>query len=350
VPSALLLCGLAGAALAGNAKDAGGPTKDGAGTAVLSLAGRTELPGYSGDFDHFAVDRESNRLFLAAEDHGSIEVFDLRSGKHLRTVGGFETPHAIFPVRQTHRLLVTDGSDSVKSLDDATLRTVGTLKLHPGADSVGFDASTGHLFIVTGGKDVKLAESWIEEIDPVSMQKLGEVHLDAAHVEAMAVEQHGPRIYVNVTDKNTIAVIDKATRTVAATWPVRAAKQNALADLDEARHRLFIIARDPGRFIAIDTATGAGIANFAAPQRVDAEIFDTDNRRVYATGGEGFIGVYAEDESGQIRALERVPTIAGAKTAILVSELHRLYVAVSPGEGKTGGAIIWFDVAPRGGN
>jgi len=50
------------------------------------VAGRTELPGYSGDFDHFAVDLEGNRLFLAAEDHGTLEVFDLHTGKHLRSV------------------------------------------------------------------------------------------------------------------------------------------------------------------------------------------------------------------------------------------------------------------------
>jgi len=32
----------------------------------------------------------------------------------------------------------------------------------------------------------------------------------------------------------------------------------------------------------------------------------------------------------------------------LVPELHRLYVAVSPGEAKTGAAVIWFDVKPAG--
>src|SRR4051794_1435181 len=34
----------------------------------LRLAGRTELPRYSGDFDHFAVDVAGARLFLAGED------------------------------------------------------------------------------------------------------------------------------------------------------------------------------------------------------------------------------------------------------------------------------------------
>ncbi|TLY81706.1 MAG: hypothetical protein E6K41_05860 [Gammaproteobacteria bacterium] len=322
------------------------PASDARADTVLALQGRTELPGYTGDFDHFAVDLPGNRLFLAAEDHGTLEVFDLRTGRHLRSVRGFDTPHSIFLVPQTHRLLITDGSDSVKLLDAGSLAPAGTLKLHPGADSIGFDSSSGHLYVVTGGKDVKLKESWLEEIDPVSTRKIGEVHLDAAHVEAMAIEQHGPHLYINVTDKNYVAVIDKSARRIVAQWPIRQARQNALAQLDESSRRLFIVARDPGMFIVLDGDTGVHVASLPAPKRVDAEIFDVANRRVYAPGGEGYIGVYAEVDAGHFAELARVPSSVGAKTAILVPELHRLYVAVSPGEGKSGGAIIWFDVKP----
>jgi hypothetical protein len=340
----LTALGAAALALGGALAAAAAPAAGAGGGAPLVLQGRTDLPGYSGDFDHFAVDLPGNRLFLAAEDHGTLEVFDLRSGKHLKSVGGFETPHSIFPVPQTHRLLVTDGSESIKLLDAATLTPAGTLKLHPGADSIGFDGGSGHLYVVTGGKDVKLKESWIEEVDPVTLRKIGVVHLDADHVEAMAVEQHGRHLYVNVTDKNYVAVIDKTTRTVTARWPVREAAQNALAQLDEANHRLFVVARDPGKFIVLNTDSGASIASFAAPKRVDAEIFDAGNRRIYAPGGEGYIGVYAERDAGHFDELAHVTSSAGAKTAILVPELSRLYLAVSPGEGKTGGGIIWFDV------
>lgn len=338
-----LLLSAAGAIACAASVDAAAPQAAAPG-AVLVLAGHTELPGYSGDFDHFAADVPGGRLFLAAEDHGTLEVFDLHSGRHLKSVSGFETPHSLFLVPQAHRLLITDGSDSIKLLDDRTLAPAGVIRLHPGADSIGFDGSNGHLYVVTGGKDVKLKESWLEEIDPVSTRKIGEVHLDADHVEAMAVEQHGPHIYLNVTDRNYVAVIDKGTRTIVARWAIHEAAQNALAQLDEAARRLFIVARQPGRFVVLDADSGASVASFPAPGRVDAEIFDAANHRIYAPGGEGWIGVYAEHDGGHFAELAHVPSQVGAKTAILVPELHRLYVAVSPGEGKTGAAIIWFDV------
>jgi hypothetical protein len=335
-----------GGAAAGSVAAASPPASGARADTVLVAQGRTALPGYTGDFDHFAVDVQADRLFLAAEDHGTLEVFDLRSGRHLRSIGGFETPHSIYLVPQTHRLLVTDGSASIKLLDATSLSLAGTLKVHPGADSVGFDSGSGHLYVVTGGKDVKLKESWVEEIDPVSPRRIAEVHLDADHVEAMAIEQHGPHLYVNVTDKNYVAVIDKIAHKVVAQWPVHAAAQNALAQLDEANRRLFIVARDPGMFIVLDSGSGAQIASLAAPKHVDAEIFDAANRRIYTPGGEGYIGVYAEVDAGHFAELARVPSAVGAKTAILVPELRRLYVAVSPGERKSGGEIIWFDVRP----
>ena len=338
--SAVVSCG----AVAGNSTGAAPARGVAAPDSALVYRGRTELPGYSGDFDHFAVDLPGNRLFLAAEDHGTLEVFDLKSGQHLKTVTGFETPHSLFPIPQSHRLLVTDGSDSVKLLDDQTLAPAGSIKLHPGADSIGYDASNGHLYIVTGGKDVKMEQSWLEEIDPVTARKIAEVRFDAKHVEALAVQQGGPRLYINVTDKNDLAVIDKPSHRIVARWPIKEAEQNALVQLDETTHRLFVVTRKPGKMLVLDADSGATIAHFEAPGRVDQEIFDQANHRIYAPGGEGYIGVYAEQDANHFIELAHVPSAVGAKTAILVPELHRLYVAVSPGEGKTGGAILWFDV------
>ena len=58
----------------------------------LKLVATTPLPGFSGDFDHFALDLKGKRLFLTAEDHKTVDVFDLE-GKHLKSITGFGQPH-----------------------------------------------------------------------------------------------------------------------------------------------------------------------------------------------------------------------------------------------------------------
>ena len=64
----------------------------------LKLVATTPLPGFSGDFDHFALDLKGQRLFLTAEDHKTVEVFDLE-GKHLHSITGFGQPHAALGFR-----------------------------------------------------------------------------------------------------------------------------------------------------------------------------------------------------------------------------------------------------------
>jgi hypothetical protein len=78
----------------------------------LKLVATTPLTGFTGDFDHFTVDLKGKRLFLTAEDHQTVEVFDL-DGKRVHSITGFAAPHALLFVPDTNKLLVTDGDEKV---------------------------------------------------------------------------------------------------------------------------------------------------------------------------------------------------------------------------------------------
>jgi hypothetical protein len=59
----------------------------------LKLITTTPMPGFTGDFDHFGLDLKGNRLFLAVEEHKTVEVFDLRTGARIHSIEGFAHPH-----------------------------------------------------------------------------------------------------------------------------------------------------------------------------------------------------------------------------------------------------------------
>src|SRR5215469_6770192 len=77
-------------------------------TPTVKLIQSVDLPGYSGDFGHFAVDYDRNRLLLAAEDHGTLEIFDLKTSAHLRTIDGFGNPHSILVRSGVPTVFITD--------------------------------------------------------------------------------------------------------------------------------------------------------------------------------------------------------------------------------------------------
>lgn len=317
-------------------------------TPSLSLVGKVELPGYTGDFDHFEADIKGNRLFLAAEDHDTLEVFDLATAKHLKTLSGLvETPHGLLFLPDVNKLVVTQtgGDGMTKVIDGKTYKIIDSFKHTAGADSMAYDAARKRLYVVAGGRDMKKTDTYLVELDPYTGKNYGELKFDTDKVEAMAIEATGDKIYINVTGKNEMAVLDKKTRTVTATWPIKEAQKNAPVAFDEATHRLFIITRQPGRLLVVNADTGATVANFKAPERTDQVIFDKKTKRVFALGGEGYIGVFEEKDADHIDELPRIPSAPGAKTGILVPELNKMYVAASPGDTKAVAAVLIYNVA-----
>jgi hypothetical protein len=318
-----------------------------AGQAPLTLLGRTDLPDYTGDFDHFAADVGGNRLFLAGEDGGTLEVFALDTGEHLKTVEGFETPHAIVLLPEQNRLVVSDSGDSMtKLLDAGSYEVVGKIYLLPGADVLRHDPSTNRLWAVTGGKNAakKLPDSTVSEIDAATFKPLGDIKFDTDFVEGIAFEQNGNRAFINVAGKSEVAVVDKATRTVAATWPVKEGQNNAPIALDEPGHRLFVVTRKPFKLVVLNTDTGDSVASFDAPQRTNDIAWDAANRRLYLTGDD-HIAAFEQHDADHYSQIALVPSAKGAKTSLLVPDNNTLYVAVSPGENGKGGAVLRYQVA-----
>ena len=318
---------------------------EGKNTASLLLKGSVNLPGYTGDFDHFAVDQARGRLLLAAEDHGTVEVFDLNNGRHLQTVNGFETPHSILIRPGAPTILVTDsGKGMSKLLDASTYGVKGVVTLVPGADSIGYDPTENMVYIVTGGKDVDMATSELASVDPDTGEKKAALTLQDNHVEAMALEKNGNRLFINLTQTNKIAVIDRKAMKIISIWPVPAAQQNAMVAFDEPHHRLYVGCRKPGMVVVMNSDTGAVTNSAPSPLRSDQILFDPAANRLYSPGGEGYMAVYDTSDPDHLKTVARVPTAPGAKTGILVQEKKQLVLAVSPGDTKAMAKVLTFDL------
>ena len=311
----------------------------------IKLIKSVDLPGYSGDFDHFAVDYDRNRLLLAAEDHGTLEVFDLRTSAHLRSVDGFGNPHSILVRKGSPTVLVTDSEKQGATLRDAdTYAKKQTVPLTPGSDTSKYDAAANVLYVVTGGKDVDMKTANLEAVNPDTGAKLGSITFDDNHVEAMAFVEKDPRLFINLTQTNRIAVVDRRTLKLIATWPVTAAKQNAMVAFDPDQHRLYVVCRDPGMVVVMNSDTGAVVDTQPAPLRSDELQYDGYNYRLYVPGGEGYMGIYDTRDANHLKLIEKVSTAPGAKTGVLVTPLHRLFLAVSPGESKATAKVLTYEI------
>lgn len=319
--------------------------------APMQLVKSVPLPGYTGDFDHFAVDQQRGRLLLAAEDHATLEVFDLKSGDHLKTISGFGAPHTILVRPGSSTILVTDsGKTMTKILNADTYAFEGSIPLTPGADSAAYDPKTNVFYIVTGGKDVDMKTAGVEAVNPDTGKRLGGITFNDDHVEAIALEPDGNRIFVNLTQTNQMAVVDRTTMKQVALWPVPAAQQNAMVAVDEPQHRPYVVCRadlkgqPAGKVVVMDSDSGKVIRTEDAPMRADQVMYDLGAHRLYVPGGQGYTEIYDTSDKDHLKIVAKVNTAPGAKTGILLPGDKRAVLAASPGDTKATAKVMYFNL------
>lgn len=313
-------------------------------TQALRLVRATNLPNFSGDFDHLEVDLAHQHLFLAAEDHHTIEVFDVRTGNRIRSLGPFGATHSALYLQDSNRLLITDASGFCRIFDGTSFREIKAIEVRPGADSIGYDQRNQRLFVVNGGRDANMPESYLSVIDLKTLEKVAELKLSSNHLESMALEDSGPRLWINVTDQNQVWVIDREKLKVVAKWSIPEAGENSPVAFDPSTHRLFIVCRKPPRLIVLESDTGKLVAALPTAGKSDAISFDAAAHRIYVPGGEGYVAVYKVADANTVELIENVPTAQGAKTALFVPELGSYYLAVSPGEGHFGAKLLAYHI------
>jgi DNA-binding beta-propeller fold protein YncE len=314
----------------------------------LRLVQTVTVPGVVRKWDHFGVDLKGNRLFVTSEEEPAVEVFDLRTNKHIRSLTEFKEPHNVVPFPDLNEIFVIDGEASeIKILDYESYKLMGHIALSIDADPFAYDPDTKLLYVVNGGREAHTPYCLVSIVDTKTGKKLADMKLDTNRLESMAMEKSGPRLFVNMTGANLIGVVDREKRAVVQTWPISAAQDNVPMQYDESTHRLFVATRKPSKLVVVNTDTGKEVTSLAVADYVDDLAYDAAHHRLYIPGGggEGAITVVEQRGADDYRVVATVPTKPGAKTARLVPELNRYYVGV-PAKDKQEAQILVYEVAP----
>ena len=84
---------------------------------------------------------------------------------------------------------------------------------------------------------------------------------------------------------------------------------------------------------AAQNAQRAGVNNvtfreFDIVGDTDDLFYDAARKRLYVSGGEGYIDVFQEQDAGRFGRVAHMATAAGARTSLFVPDQSRLYLAV----------------------
>ena len=286
--------------------------------APLVLEAKIPLGAISGRIDHLAADLKRKRLFVAELGNNSLGVIDLANAKVLRTLTSLSEPQGVGYEPVTDTVYVANAGDgSVRILRGEDLSPLGRIDLGDDADNVRNDAARNHVLVGYGAGALAI-------IDPATKAKIGDIRLKA-HPKSFRIE--GDRVFVNVPDARLIEVADLAKNEAVGAWPTQRNHSNFPMAIDREAHRLFVVFRSPVGLVILSTADGTIIRSLDTCGDADDVFVDTHRHRVYVTCGAGAIDVF-EDLAGVYQHGGQIPTSPGARTALFVPEMDRLFVAV----------------------
>jgi DNA-binding beta-propeller fold protein YncE len=288
-------------------------------SAQYRIAHEVSLPGDEG-WDYLTLEAGGQRLFIA---HGTrVQVVDTGT---LALVGEIaDTPgvHGIALAPDLGRGYISAGRSGVIVVFDlktlARLKEIKTTGENP--DAILYDPASHRVFTFNGrGRNATAVDAKTDEV-------IGTIALDAK--PEFAVSDGKGRIYVNLEDKNSLAVIDPQKLTVTSVWPISGCEEPSGLAIDAAGQRLFPVCGNKVMAV-MDATSGHVLGTAAIGAGVDAAAFDPGSHLAFASCGEGTLTVVRQSASAAPQPVQSVPTRRGARTMALDVRSHRIYLVTA---------------------
>lgn len=312
-----------------------------------SLRQLQSLPlNVTGQLGHMALDPAAQRLFIAATDANTVEVYDLAKGSLLRSVPGFDKPtNVVFiPADRpaAHGIVYVSNADGKLRSFDATAWSKGSdVDLKSPAGFLRYDAASKKLYAGTESGRIVV-------VDPVTGNRLDELNA-GGKLDDFFLENGGKRIFASVS--GAISVLDRGPSANPLRIPITWAQDNHAVALDENNHRLFVAARKPVKMLVMDSNSNDWITETSFPDVPNADqlgdiFYDAAAKRVYLLCGSvivkpdhvGLVYVFDQLDADHYVLKDKVVTGLGARNGLYLPERNQLIVALPAS--KTGTAEV----------
>ncbi len=276
--------------------------------------------GGDGKWDLLAFDKKNRRLFISRSTH--VQVMDADSGKLVGDIPGTDGVHGIAIAEDLNLGFTSNGkSNSVTAFDLTTLNVIQTIPVSGSSpDSIIYEPKSKHV-VSFNGRSVNASV-----IDAVSLKELATIALPGK--PELAVFDNAGNIFVNLEDKNEIAVIDGKSNKVLKTYALGKGVAPTGLAIDQKHHLLFSVC-DNKLMEILDSRTGKIVSEVAIGEKPDSAAFDPKLGVAFSSNGEGTLTVVKEISRRRFSVSQTITTQKGAKTLAYDMDKHRAYLVTA---------------------
>jgi hypothetical protein len=283
---------------------------------------KTVKVGGDGGWDYLYADASTRRLYIARSGQpptGRIAVFDLDTLTPVGEVPGVNAHGVALDPKSNHGFAT---SNPVAMFDTRTLAPIKTIDVQGSPDASLFDAFNERVYILSH----RAPNATV--INATDGSIVGTIDLGGAPEQAVTDGQG--HIYIDIEDKDQVAVVDARTMAVTAHYELggKGGGPGGLA-LDAKNHILFVACHNPATMVMMDALTGKILSTLPIGTGVDATTFNPNTMEAFSSQGDGTVTVIKELSPTNFVVEQTVQTQAGARTSTLDTKANRIFVVTA---------------------
>jgi DNA-binding beta-propeller fold protein YncE len=276
---------------------------------------KTAKVGGAGGFDYVYADADGRRLYIPRTGTPPrVTVFNLDTLESVGEIPGVSAHGAAVDPKSGHGFAT---SKPLVMWDTKTLATIKTIDVQGGPDGILFDPFNQRVY------DFSHNAPNVTVINSTDGSVAGTIDLGGAPEQA--VTDGNGHLYIDLEDKDSVAVVDAKTMTVTAKYDLtgRGDVPAGLA-LDGKNHVLFVACRTPapGVMVMLDASSGKIITTLPLAGATDGAVFNPKTMEAFSsTGGDnGTLTIVKENSPTSFAVEQNLQTMSGAKTLTLDSK------------------------------
>jgi DNA-binding beta-propeller fold protein YncE len=201
--------------------------------------------------------------------------------------------------------------------DSKTIKPIKTIDVEGGPDGILYDPFNDRVWVFSH----RAPNATV--INAADGAVVGTVDLGGAPEQA-ATDGKG-RIYVDIEDKDNIAVVDAKTLTVTAHYDLQG-KGGTCAGLalDVKNQILFASCRKPQTMVILSTSDGKIITALPIGAGSDGAVFNPNTMEAFSSQGDGTLTIVKENSPTSFEVEQTLQTMRSAKTLTLDSKTNRV--------------------------
>ena len=278
---------------------------------------KTAKVGGLGGFDYIYADVAGRRLYIPRSGvqgatppvPARVSVFDLDTLAPVGEIPDIRAAGAAVDAKSGHGFA---SSKPIAMWDTKTLKLIKTIDVEGGPDGILADPFNQRVYVFSH------QVPHVTVIDATNGTVLGTLDL-GGQPEQAATDGAG-HIYVDVSDKANVAVIDTKAMTVTAHYDLgdKGSTLSGLA-LDVKNHVLFVACRNPqpGVMVILSATDGKILTTLPLAGSSDGAVFNPATMEAFSTHSNGTMTIVKETSPTTFEVEQNLQTMAGAKTLTL---------------------------------